>query len=442
MGGKQAQETILGKVKETIADFLEEKGQDIELYQNELIHHLMQSGYWPAPGGAWNSYHMPIYTGKDCKGIPQFDHLDRDGNNVNEWAILDCQSPYYFYHFDTKTYNQPVIDHWIKLLLKLQKDFHFDGYRLDHVDHIVDYYSVSDDLPISYRAPASVLKRMNQELKAAVPTFATLAEYMLWDSFQGAYHQEMGFDVLWGDDMIAQWRKDIAAIDKDNHELASYNRKLQQNPLSILKTYNNQDGAIDAFDQYPGQLSEQGALFKWLKLHFLNAGPMSGRSIIYVDGDESFTQKTVQYGINHEEALCRNRDDGFTKSFNAITRLSLKHAELVNQPSKILTCGNTDGFAAWYTYQESSSEGLLIVANEKPPTECVIVDRQNHIHLTYSSCYDKRLLLDQGFEILGEYLLEESGYVLQTNAFRHAEELWFEELKPSEFHIYGIRRKR
>ena len=40
----------------------------------------------------------------------------------------------------------------------------------------------------------------------------------------------------------------------------------------MLKTYNNQDGEFRCFDQYPGQLSETGALYKWFKYKFLPGG--------------------------------------------------------------------------------------------------------------------------------------------------------------------------
>ena len=32
-------------------------------------------------------------------------------------------------------------------------DYNFDGFRVDHIDHIVDKVSEKNEIPISYRAP-------------------------------------------------------------------------------------------------------------------------------------------------------------------------------------------------------------------------------------------------------------------------------------------------
>ena len=74
----------------------------------------------------------------------------------------------------------------------------------------------------------------------------------------------MHFDLLWGNDIVSQSYKTPEAIAEDNLYLANYNSSSKKStPLSILKTYNNQDGEFEAINRYPGQLGEQGALFKW-----------------------------------------------------------------------------------------------------------------------------------------------------------------------------------
>ena len=83
----------------------------------------------------------------------------------------------------------------------------------------------------------------------------------------------MGFDLLWGNDIVSQNTKTPAQIIDDNAKLEKYNVKNGiVNPLSILKTYNNQDGEFEAIDQYPGQLGADGALYKWFKYKFLPGG--------------------------------------------------------------------------------------------------------------------------------------------------------------------------
>ena len=82
---------------------------------------------------------------------------------------------------------------------KLQSDYNFDGFRVDHIDHVVDEVSQKDGIPISYRAPRLVLNRLNTALKSRIPHFAVLAEYMLWDKFYKEYHEDMNFDIICGE---------------------------------------------------------------------------------------------------------------------------------------------------------------------------------------------------------------------------------------------------
>ncbi|MFA6989407.1 MAG: hypothetical protein WC197_04995, partial [Candidatus Gastranaerophilaceae bacterium] len=234
--------------------------------QSKIIGELISQGLWPAPGGAWNSCGIPIFD-KMSEGAsyPKFKHYDIDGNDVTHFANLDCQTPYYFVNLESGEYNDTVIDFYINSLKKLQKDYNFDGFRVDHIDHIVDKVSEDNGRPISYRAPRKVLGIANAELKKQVSHFAALAEYMLWDNFLKEYHQDMHFDVLWGSDIIAQYQKTPFKIVEELKELEEYNKGLPEGcgRLSILKTYNNQDGEFRAIDQYPGQLGENGALFKY-----------------------------------------------------------------------------------------------------------------------------------------------------------------------------------
>ena len=106
---------------------------------------------------------------------------------------------------------------------KLQKDYNFDGFRVDHIDHIVDNVSEKDGNPISYRAPRKVLGMLNSEMKEHVLYFATLAEYMLWDNYLKEYHEDMGFDLLWGNDIVSQSFKNPQTIADDNTQLSNYN---------------------------------------------------------------------------------------------------------------------------------------------------------------------------------------------------------------------------
>ena len=101
---------------------------------------------------------------------------------------------------------------------------------------------------------------------------------MLWDDFLKEYHKGMSFDLLWGNDIVSQSEKTPEKITEDNQHLTNYNVNFKKGEkLSILKTYNNQDGEFRCIDQYPGQLSENGALYKWFKYKFLPGGKFAER---------------------------------------------------------------------------------------------------------------------------------------------------------------------
>lgn len=173
--------------------------------QIDTIQELMNEGLWPAPGGAWCSAGGPVYDKmSECGGYPTFKHYDYKGEDVTGFANLDCQTPYYFCFLENGTLNKPVIEYFVDYMIKLQAEYNFDGFRVDHIDHIVDKVSENNGRPISYRAPRAVLGKLNRTMKSKIPYFGTLAEYMLWDDFLKEYHKDMSFDVLWGNDIVSQ----------------------------------------------------------------------------------------------------------------------------------------------------------------------------------------------------------------------------------------------
>ena len=323
---------IQKRVKELVAKIHGFKNEKKQLEEKDItkqidtIQTLMNEGLWPAPGGAWCSAGVPIYDGmSECGGYPTFKHYDFKGDDVTTFANLDCQTPYYFVNLENGKYNEDVIELFINSMKQLQQDYNFDGFRVDHIDHIVDEVSEQNGRPISYRAPRYVLNKLNTTMKKKIPYFATLAEYMLWDNFFKEYHQDMKFDVLSVNDIISQFDKTPEKISEDNQNLSNYNTKFKKgNMLSILKTYNNQDGEFHCIDQYPAQLGEQGALYKWAKYKLLPGGKFAQRPMLYVDGDESFTQGGIEYTIGEEVAMKRAINEDFYTKFDAIDRFVKK----------------------------------------------------------------------------------------------------------------------
>ena len=411
--------------------------------QIDTIQALMQEGLWPAPGGAWCSAGVPVYDGmSECGGYPVFKHFDYKGDDVTAFANLDCQTPYYFVNLENGRFNEDVVNLFIENMKKLQQDYNFDGFRVDHIDHIVDEVSEQNGRPISYRAPRYVLNKLNTTMKKKIPYFATLAEYMLWDNFYKEYHEDMKFDVLWGNDIISQFDKTPEKIMEDNQYLTNYNSKFKKgNMLSILKTYNNQDGEFHCIDQYPAQLGETGALYKWAKYKLLPGGKYAQRPMMYADGDESFTQGGLEYTIGEEVSMPRACNDNFFNKFDAIDRF-VKNNNIITDGEAQIIVDDEDGFSAWLITKEPMKTAYLVVSNHKYPTEKVTktaATGENYKEIVEGyAIFDKQIHIPGDYNLKSEYVLNEKDYEPQT--VENTDTLHFEKLEPSEFKIFELER--
>lgn len=119
---KESQTSIAKKVREIVSSIQDEKAnkkleeEDITK-QTEIVQKLMEEGLWPAPGGAWCSAGGPVYDRmSECGSYPIFKHYDGNGNDVTEFANLDCQTPFYFAFLENGHYNKPVIEFFINSL--------------------------------------------------------------------------------------------------------------------------------------------------------------------------------------------------------------------------------------------------------------------------------------------------------------------------------------
>ena len=409
--------------------------------QGEIIQALISEGMWPAPGGAWCSAGVPVFD-KMSEGAsyPTFKHYKFNGEDVTHFANLDCQTPYYFVCLENGKYNNDVIKFFIDYMKNLQEEYNFDGFRVDHIDHIVDEVSEADGIPISYRAPRKVLGMLNSAMKDKVPYFASLAEYMLWDNYYKEYHQDMGFDVLWGNDIVSQSYKTPEAIAEDNLYLSNYNLSAKRStPLSILKSYNNQDGEFEAIDRYPAQLGKEGALFKWFKYKFLPGGKFAQRPVMYIDGDESFTNGGIEYVIGNEVSMKREKDYEFFAKFDALDRFVRNNSVITDGEAHIIR-QDEDGFVAWQIQKEGVKNSLLIVANYNSPTEkfCVEEDENSWTEVREGNeVFDKTIELSCDYSIVSEFRFDgedynEEKFVAATNS------LSFGKIMPAEFKIFTV----
>ncbi len=449
MSYKSNQDKIIKQVRKTIAEALEisvSKKLDEEDITDcaKVITELTANGLWTVCGGAWCSAGVPVFDKmSECGTYPIFKHYDIDNKDVTSLANLDCQTPYFFVHLENGSYNTPVIKKFIEHLSKFQKDYGFDGFRVDHVDHIVDKVSEKNGTPISYRAPAKVLGELNKQMKAKIPYFATLAEYMLGDKNFKEYHEDMQFDVLWGNDIPAQSDKTPEVITEDNQELTNYNVSLKtKNYVSVLKTYNNQDGEFPVFDRYPAQLGENGAIFKWFKYKFLSGGKFANRPVLYVDGDETFTQNEVEKTVGNEISMKRNKNYHFYNRFDSINRLA-KSFEVVTEGEAQIILQEDDGFVAWLISKETLKTALLIVANYKAPTEKFdITDKDGNTHtetISGKDIFEKEVHISGDYKATAEYVFNGEDFE-KIDFTKEEDHLTFDKLYPSQFKIFELKR--
>ncbi|MBQ2645699.1 hypothetical protein IJG14_09035 [bacterium] len=451
MAEKSEQIKLVKKVKEVIEkaeskNFNDIKSEEDINNQGNDISELIKQGYWPVPGGAWCSAGMPVFDKMSETGdYPTFKHYNYKGEDVSRYANLDCQSPFYFVYLENGEYNQPVINYFIDKVKKLCKKYNFDGIRVDHIDHIVDEVSQKGDRPISYRAPKYVLAKCNEALKQECKHFASLAEYMLGGNNIKEYHRDMHFDVLWGNDIISQNQKTPYEIIKNNKDLKTYNEApLTRGIVSVLKTYNNQDGEFRDINQYPGQLGKSGALFKWFKLHFIPGGKKAQRPIMYVDGDESFTTVGTESCIGAEVSLKRAKDYDFFEKFDAISRFAKNNDILTEGEAQIIT-QEDNGFVSWaiakhQVWENQSKEIIFVVGNYLAPTEKDFCQETGECTIKEGiSVYDKSIEIPKEYKEAYEYV-----YNYETKDFEERKlenfnnSLFFDKLEPSEFRFFKL----
>lgn len=410
--------------------------------QGEIIQGLIHEGMWPAPGGAWCSAGVPVFDRmSEGASYPTFKHYKFDGEDVTHFANLDCQTPYYFVCLENGKYNNDVIKFFIDYMKNLQEEFNFDGFRVDHIDHIVDEVSEKDGVPISYRAPRKVLGMLNSAMKDKIPYFATLAEYMLWDNFYKEYHEDMNFDLLWGNDIVSQSYKIPEAIADDNLALANYNSGSKKStPLSILKSYNNQDGEFEAIDRYPAQLGQQGALFKWFKFKFLPGGRNAQRPVMYIDGDESFTATGMEYIIGNEVSMKRAKDYDFFSKFDALDRF-VKNSPVITDGEAHIIRQDDDGFVVWQIQKEGLKNSILVVANYNNPHEKFRQEDENGNSWTEEregrEVFDKTIELSCDYSIVSEFRFDGTDY-LEEKFVAATNSLSFGKLMPAEFKFFTV----
>ncbi len=451
MTKKEQQIKLQKRVKEIVAKVHGVKESKIKndndiTKRGEALQALIDAGLWTLPDGAWCSSGIPIFEKmSECGSYPIFRHYDAKGCDVSKFADSDCQTPFYFVYLESGEFNLKVMNFYIDYLQTIKEDYNFDGMRFTHSDFVVDEMSEKDLRPISYRAPRFLLKKANEILKKNTPYFASMAEYRLWNSYFKEYHQDMNFDILWGNDTKTDYEKTPSEVINNNRELQNYNSSIYKSSLlSILKTYNNQDGEFRTVNRYLGLMDKEEALFKWFKFKFLPGGYLAQRPIMYVDGDESFSKDGIEATIQDEVSLMRNDDDDFYNKFDAIRRLAINNELTTDGEAQIIT-NNKNGFISWMISKETVKECFLIVANYLPANEKIL--KQNSEGIMEYQIKTNTEINNKKIEIPGDYTLySEFIYENDKNDFiehffnKDIKTIEIEKLEPSEFKIFKIKR--
>ncbi len=414
--------------------------------RGEIINALIEEGLWTLPDGAWCSSGIPVFERMaECGSYPMFRHYNQKGDDVSKFAESDCQTPFYFVYLENGDYNLPVINFYLEQLQKLQQDYNFDGFRISHTDFVVDEMSEKDLRPISYRAPRFLLKKINEIMKKGTPYFATIAEYRLWNSYFKEYHQDMNFDLLWGNDTKTDYEKIPTEVINNNRELQDYNATVTKNSLlSIIKTYNNQDGEFRTVNRYLGLMDKEEALFKWFKFKFLPGGKLAKRPVMYVDGDESFSKDGIEATIQEEVSLIREHDEDFYHKFDAIRRLAINNELTVDGEAQIIN-QNKNGFISWMISKETVKECFIIAANYLPSNEKILKQNSEGIMeysiKTNNAIENKKIEIPGDFVLASEFIYEEDkqDFIEHYNS-DNIKTIEIDKLEPSEFRIYKIKR--
>ena len=299
-----------------------------------------------------------------------------------------------------------------------------------------------DGVPISYRIPKMVLKKLNDEMKTIATYFVSLADYMACYDHIKDYTQDINFDIVYGNDITMQCYKKPNVIDADNNYIAKYNKELEDNSfVSILKMYNNQDGEFKHINMYPAQLGENGALYKWLQYKFLPGGYYAQRPMMYVDGDESFSQGGIEETICNEVFMKRNNNTDFFTKFDAIDRFAKNNRIICFGEAHVLR-SDEDGFVMWQIQNSNPEFVLMVIANSNYKTT-VFPDIDNNdgfITKVGEEVCNKTVKLNEDCKFVSEFKF--NGIDLEEEFFeKETDKLYFKKLAPSEFKIYKILRK-
>lgn len=388
---------------------------------------LIEEGLWTVPCGADNEFGLPVfdYMNKE-ENYPVFKHFDKDGNDISQNIKDDFQTPAYFMDLDKKEINKKVLKYFINMANKYIEDYHFDGLKINYIDKISK--NVLND-----KVPFEFLKKLNTEIKKqkiiliAETNFDDLAKY-----------HDLDFDLIWTEYKNLTPKEMLNKYD----QLANFNTKdLKSKNLMAVKIYNDKFCETEEINDFPSLLGYEGALFKWFCLNLLPAGKNAITPIVYVDGDESYTERGFVKTLFEHAKLERNNDEKFFKKFNAINKFA-KTSKIINGGEANVISEEDNGYVSWLISKEPLKEILLVVANYKQKDEKLILQNENEKIETYienDAVVNKMISLPGECKIVSEYVFNGEEYIAKDYSLE-GDLLEIEVLNPSDFRIFLLRK--
>ena len=145
--------------------------------------------------------------------------------------------------------------------------------------------------------------------------------------------------------------------------------------------------------------------------------------MMYVDGDESFTQGGIEYTIGEEVGMKRSENEEFFKAFDAIDRF-VKDNKIINNGEARIITSDDDGFCAW----------LITMV---PMKTAATGENYKEVVEGYS-VFDKEIYIPSDYDIVNEYILKEKDF--EPQPMEKMEKIHFDKLDPSEYRIYELKR--
>ncbi len=359
------QEKLIARNFNTLEVYEDEQDRDAKqrLYF-ELIHTLIDGGYWTIPVHSWKALGLPQYKGYDpVKKRLSFHYLAPDGEDVSH-LTYNIVTPFAFYK--GLEYNQagsvaPIadqacLDYFSDIFPFWQRECDFDFVRYDSVDHIFDSCQ-GQDFALSDRPTPRVLQQAVAATKKYRASAANLAERM---GQEISPYAATGFDSMLGVDMFhLSPRKILENAIQMSDELARLNRQAKHFSLCLATDTHDtgNPGLIGA--PLVEKLSARELIVRHFMARFLNIGA-AARSKYEVMGYQDKSHGLFHSNV-HNSNLNWTGDRELNKIYHQIEDLYSEYKKLLYRAHRGESLA-TEQFCVWQI--RTDEEMLVCVVTE------------------------------------------------------------------------------